>query len=250
MSASQAVSPRTNYTSPGTGLTTQAPLPEVEAVQEILMTMKGALSALGMTFDSLGEQTSKVAALGPALENAQQINTLRKHIQLQDRRQEEKIDEIKVLLKDVLQNDIVEHLRGKVAEHISDQIDEQVRAQVEQQLLTNHIPVTLQDQVADHRRQLDDVKRALHNSESRRANALLRSNHLADPLHTLLMTDGQVSALFPKDLTALFGLDGPTSRQLVVDYGLPDLGDSREKNLNRFMQFCGVAYQMVSSHLH
>lgn len=27
-----------------------------------------------MTFDSLGEQTSKVAAMGPALENAQQIN--------------------------------------------------------------------------------------------------------------------------------------------------------------------------------
>jgi hypothetical protein len=64
-----------------------------------------------MTFDSLGEQTSKVAALGPALESAQQINrsvfsypctavflsepSLRKHIQLQDRRQEEKIDEIK-----------------------------------------------------------------------------------------------------------------------------------------------------------
>lgn len=29
-----------------------------------------------MTFDSLGEQTSRVAALGPVLENANQINAL------------------------------------------------------------------------------------------------------------------------------------------------------------------------------
>lgn len=61
---------------------------------------------------------------------------------------------------------------------------------------------------------------------------------------------------------------GPTAKQLTIDYGLPDLGDSREKNLNRwviitlfssavhlllkkmssFMQFCGVAYQMVRSY--
>jgi len=50
-----------------------------------------------------------------------------------------------------------------VTEHIASQIDEQVRAQVEQHL-TTHIPATLQEQVADHKRQLDDVKRALHNS--------------------------------------------------------------------------------------
>lgn len=84
------------------------------------------------------------------------------------------------LLKKVLQHEIVDHLRGKgmldicvlnlnflsnilVAEHINDQIDEQVRVQVEEEL-TNHIPATLQEQVDDHKRQLDDVKRALHNS--------------------------------------------------------------------------------------
>ena len=48
LAPSQAASPRTNVTSPG--LTTQAPLPEVEAVQEILMTMKSALSALGVSY--------------------------------------------------------------------------------------------------------------------------------------------------------------------------------------------------------
>ena len=42
---SPLATPRTNVTSP----TTQAPLPEVEAVQDILATMKGALGALGVS---------------------------------------------------------------------------------------------------------------------------------------------------------------------------------------------------------
>jgi len=48
---SVAPTPRTNVS----GLTTVAPLPEVEAVQEILMTMKGALGALGVSLFSLCE---------------------------------------------------------------------------------------------------------------------------------------------------------------------------------------------------
>lgn len=50
-----------------------------------------------------------------------------------------------------------------MAEHINNAIEEQVRAQVEYQL-TYHIPATLQEQVFDQKRQLDEVKRALHNS--------------------------------------------------------------------------------------
>lgn len=45
LAPAQIASPRSNATSP----TTQAPLPEVEAVQDILLTMKGALSALGVS---------------------------------------------------------------------------------------------------------------------------------------------------------------------------------------------------------
>jgi len=36
-----------------------------------------------------------------------------------------------------------------------------------------------------------------------------------------------------------------TARELVEEYELPDVSDNREKNLNRFMQFCGVSYQLV-----
>ena len=38
-----------------------------------------------------------------------------------------------------------------------------------------------------------------------------------------------------------------TAKQLLLDYGQPDVLDShsRERNLNRFIQFVGVSYQVV-----
>lgn len=44
--------------------------------------------------------------------------------------------------------------------------------------------------------------------ESRRINGMLRSQNLDDRLDTLLKSDGTVSAHFPKDLRALFSMDG------------------------------------------
>lgn len=31
----------------------------------------------------------------------------------------------------------------------------------------------------------------------------------------------------------------------MEEYDLPDVTNFREKNVNRFMQFCGVTYQLV-----
>lgn len=74
--------------------------------------------------------------------------------------------------------------------------------------------------------------------------------------------------MFPKDLGSLFSIDGQTvflscsviqrltpvllpytldetAKTLMQEYNLPDISDSRERNVNRFMQFCGVSYQLV-----
>lgn len=40
-------------------------------------------------------------------------------------------------------------------------------------------------------------------------------------------------------------MSGPQAKRLLEEYGI-DASESREKNLNRFMQFIGVSYQMVS----
>ena len=55
-------------TSPSTVSMEDALTPDLLAVHELLSTMKFTLSALGKTFESLGEQTTKVAELGPAME--------------------------------------------------------------------------------------------------------------------------------------------------------------------------------------
>lgn len=36
-------------------------------------------------------------------------------------------------------------------------------------------------------------------------------------------------------------------KALMLDYEIPDVSDARDRNLNRFMQFCGVTYQMVTN---
>lgn len=60
------------------------------------------------------------------------------------------------------------------------------------------------------------------------------------------MTDGTVSRHYPKDLESLFKLDDEITKALMSDYKLPHSdSDSQDHNLNRFMRFCGVQYQLV-----
>jgi len=60
------------------------------------------------------------------------------------------------------------------------------------------------------------------------------------------MSDGMVSRHYPKDLKSLFMLDAETTKALLSDYEVPASdSDSQDHNLNRFMYFCGVQYQLV-----
>jgi len=224
---------------------TPGPAPDLSAIHELVDTMRHTLGALGQTFDALGEQTARVAGLGPAIDSAHQVHHLRRQLQLQERKQEERIQEVKVLLRDVLKDQIADHLRGHVYQMIREQIQGQVAEQVAIQL-GEQIPASLKEQVRDHRKQIEDVRKSLFNSEARRANALLRSNHLTEHLHPLLRPNGETCAIFPKDLASLFACTAASAKQLVADYELPEAeGDSRERNLNRFMAHIGVAFQMV-----
>ncbi|KAF8070393.1 hypothetical protein FPV67DRAFT_1487212 [Lyophyllum atratum] len=107
------------------------------------------------------------------------------------------------------------------------------------------IPQNLQDEVAIQKSELDELRIQLHNSESRRANGALRSNQSDESLREIYMSNGKVSNRYPKSLKDLFELDFETSKVLMMDYEIPDVSEARDRNLNRFMQFCGVSYQMV-----
>lgn len=226
---------------------TTTPAPDLTEIEDLLTTMKKTLAALGATFDSLGEQTARIATLGPAIDSAHQVHRLRKQLQVQDRRHEDRIGEIKVLLRDVLKQQIIAHLASHVHEMIREGVTKIVRERVANELLAQ-IPQHLKDQVEEHKLQIARVKLDLFNSEARRANSLLRSNHLNEALHPLLLPTGEESKLFPADLAALFAMNAATAKLLVEEFGLPVCDgelSSREKNLNRFMQHIGVAFLMV-----
>lgn len=232
----------------GTVMTQYTLPPEVASVHEIILTMKTALGALGTTFDAMGAQTAQMAVLGSELEIAQQLNSLRSMMKQQDQKQEKSIAEIQDLLNELMQVQIMRHLQQEVEAEIEAEIEETMKGQVAKKL-DQYIPKALQGELVTHKQQLDDVHQQLHNSESRRANAELRSSDTDSTLHTIYQPNGKISERFPKNLMSLFTLDVEASKQLLSDYGqaAADISDPRESNLNRFIQFCGVSYQVVPS---
>jgi hypothetical protein len=54
---------------------TTTPAPDLSDVDELLTTMKQTLGTLGATFDTLGEQTARIATLGPAMDSAHQVSS-------------------------------------------------------------------------------------------------------------------------------------------------------------------------------
>lgn len=64
---------------------TPYPIANTAAVNELLMLMKSNLNTLGATFDSLGEQSAKVATLGPAMDTAHQVHQLRRQMRNQEK---------------------------------------------------------------------------------------------------------------------------------------------------------------------
>jgi len=220
--------------------------PDLVNLHELVTTMKGTLDHLGGVFDSLGEQTARVASLGPALHATHQIRQLKKQMVVQDRRQEERIQEIKTLLRDVLKEQIAEHLRVHVTRIIREQVQAKVKEQVAAQL-SAQFPEALRIQVTQHKDQLQNVKRGLWDANARRHNSQFKSHQLAEPLQPLLMPDGNPSEKFPKTLGEMFAVDAATAKQLAIDYALPvsEGPNEREDNLNVFMHHIGTAFHML-----
>ncbi|KAK7691344.1 hypothetical protein QCA50_004739 [Cerrena zonata] len=220
--------------------------PEVSTVTKTIGEMKAKMGSMGALLDAVGKSTTNMVQNGTEKQTAQHLKKIRKELDDQQKKQEYQIQEIQVLLQKALEHDVIEHLRTLVEAGVLKQIDELVKEQVAAQL-PSYFPNGLQEQLDRHMLELDEVNRALHNSESRRANAQLRSSHLKDPLHTIYKSDGTISPHFPRDVSSLFNMDAETAKELCQEYGLTDLTDIRERNINRFMQFCGMSYQLVTT---
>ncbi|THH30881.1 hypothetical protein EUX98_g3320 [Antrodiella citrinella] len=178
---------------------------DVAAVEELLGTMRLTLTAVGSTMDTLAEQTVHVAALGPAIDATHQIGLVRKQLDDQHRRQEQRMVEMKAMLKEEISDGQLQEKLREIAgvlvrECVKREIVERVRrevsdsvsehgiggAHISHEQLQEQIPQDMREQAIRYKRQLLEVKASLHNSEARRHNALIRSNSLDEPLIPLV----------------------------------------------------------------
>ncbi|KAG2016081.1 hypothetical protein CC2G_009292 [Coprinopsis cinerea AmutBmut pab1-1] len=226
-----------------TSVQSELPNAEARANLQLFANAKVSLDALSAAFESLHGQTMQMAAVNGSA-GSKELTEFRQEISEQEQRHKEGLDEIQRIIDDLLDKQVVEQMRDQVEQEINEHIDEMVKDCLGE-CLKAHIPKDLQEEVEDSKRELERARLALYNSESRRMNSKLRSDKPDEPLDALVMSNGSVSAHFPKDLQGLFTLDAETCKTLVQEYGLPEVSDSRDKNLNRFMQFCGVRYQLV-----
>lgn len=224
-------------------------LPDQEArTRELFANTKVSLDALSAAFESLHGQTLHLAAVNGAA-GSKEIVGFRSQIAEQERRHQEGVNEIQGIINDLLEQQFVGQTREEVEQEISGHINEMVKDAVGE-CLQAHVPNGLQAEMEDNKKELERARIALHNSESRRMNNKLRAEDPSQPLETLLMPNGSVSSQFPKDLECIFSLDAKTCETLAREYDIPDISDSRDKNLNKFMQFCGVRYQLLNRSAH
>ncbi|RDB24976.1 putative NADH pyrophosphatase [Hypsizygus marmoreus] len=256
----EPMTPTTSPTTTSSTFTSSETLVEpldILSTRELLGSMQAASRSLGDIFDDLQSQTMHVALLDEA-ELAPEICKLRRQMKAQDQIHLEGVAEIRrEFINPIFQS--IETARpalrikyfllfDDVYLTAQEEIDREIDALVQEQVaecLKMLIPQDLQDEVAVQKRELEDLRVQLHNSESRRANAALRSSKPDDPLRVIYMANGEVSEHYPKSLKDLFNLDADRCKALMLDYELPDVSDARDRNLNLFMQFCGVTYQMV-----
>jgi len=258
--------------------------PELLAVGELVAAMKRVVGVLGTTFDSLGEQTERVATLAPALKAAEHIKKLRSEIAHVILQSEMQALEVKNLLDEAVKQTLSEEIRAHIQATVASEVKDRVAAQLNAQ-----IPENLRQQIKSHKRQILEVQRSLHNSEARQHNSALSPAALNTELRPLLRplpsaeqspmpgsvpptplpisrqaslseTTPTASPLFPRDLKALFALKSEEAETLVKEYGLGEQAvpvtpivapgtepDSltRERYLNKFMAHIGVVgFQM------
>ncbi|KAJ6558427.1 hypothetical protein DFH09DRAFT_1162770 [Mycena vulgaris] len=183
---------RTNSMEPSVVLT-----PELLAVGELVSAMKRVVGVLGTTFDSLGEQSARVASLAPALKASEQVRVaklpnssqqtsckikkLQAQIALQIHEHEMRMLNMQLQLDEAVKQTLSEELKA----HIHDTVAREVRDRVARELNAK-IPENLRQQIKTHKRQILEVQRSLHNSEARQHNSALGPAALADKLRPLL----------------------------------------------------------------
>nr|VWP00360.1 RGS domain-containing protein [Ganoderma boninense] len=137
--------------------------PTAVAVSDLLGTMQNTLKALGNTFDVLGEQTIRVASLGPAVDALSQIELVQAELNQRTKQQDEDMQEVKTRQLETIKEHLRTVLRPRVNDIVASCIQKEIETRVHNQL-TEQIPASLRDWLLRYRLQIMQAKRDLHNS--------------------------------------------------------------------------------------
>jgi len=155
-------------------------------------------------------------------------------------------EEIRKLLEDALNTDVLKYLTDHIETQIDACINQTVNTLVEAEL-DKYVPKQVRDQVEKQRADLLSLQVKIHNSEARRANSFIKTQkHFGENLQHLLDERGYPCDIFPATVNQLLGYDDAKVLQLVKFYHMekPD-PKSKIPNLNWFLRMIGVTYQYV-----
>jgi len=251
-----------NHSRPMTPPLTAAPseidhTADILPVTELLTTMKITLTKVGQTFDTLTTQTSRVAELRPAMEASRQVRNIHIELEQQYKLQEEKMADVKILIRDGIKERVNKSLKPRMHNLIEQKVQAKVKERVGKEL-ANQIPKNLRQEISRHKRQILRIKTSLHNSEARRNNTRLVMHSSDVPLTALLRPSPMTvdtsdiepptpSPLFPRTVQELVSLSPENLRLLAADYRLitPSANESTEVVLDKLMAHIGIPYQTI-----
>ncbi|KAJ3526370.1 hypothetical protein NM688_g8270 [Phlebia brevispora] len=136
---------------------------DMQAVNELLGTMKCMLGTLGSTFDTLGDQTIKVATLPIAIEAIHQIAAVRKELDERQQRREARMDELKRTLLEEVKTKVHEDLKNAASRIVKEIVRKEVAQRVRTQLQAQ-ITQVMRDDLVAWKQQIAEVKVRLYNS--------------------------------------------------------------------------------------
>ncbi|KAI0732549.1 hypothetical protein C8Q72DRAFT_882216 [Fomitopsis betulina] len=153
------------------------------------------------------------------------------------------LESVRKSTKEQLTEKVAKTMHKHIIQQIKTSISEQVKVELGIQI-HQHLPESLEQQVKEGREQIEGIKAAFHNSEARRANALLRTDRLDDRLEKVYKPDHTESSRYPTNLRSLFAYTAGQAQALAQDYELTATG-SREEIINRFMTHIGVLFPLL-----
>ncbi|KDR75722.1 hypothetical protein GALMADRAFT_140335 [Galerina marginata CBS 339.88] len=210
----------------------------------ILAEISNTMNELNGAFTMLNDCTDKFIGFPSQYETTQQeVEACSRKIDEHKRSTEEILSEIKSKLNEDINQEVATSVRSRMADMLRDEVGRQVKEQVDEQI-KEHLPESLQQQADESKRQLEEIRISLQNSEARMANSFIQTNNLFDPLSPILTSKGEKSPYYPTNARCLFGYDLESAKGLNKDYELTE-SDDLQMNFKQFLKHIGTSIDVV-----